>query len=124
MIVSGVEAALGTRFTLDTIRALKRRHRGVRFVWIMGADNLAQFHRWRDWGRIFEEIPIAVVARPGYGLAARTSPAARRFDAARLPERCATMLAASPPPAWVYLQARWNFLSSSALRSRLRGPGD
>jgi nicotinate-nucleotide adenylyltransferase len=61
-----IEARLGTVYTVDTIAALQRRWPNHRFVWLMGADNLAQFHRWRDWRRIAREVPIAVIARPGY----------------------------------------------------------
>src|SRR5690242_18159319 len=61
-----IEARLGTVYTVDTIAALKQRYPNNRFVWLMGADNLAQFHRWRDWRRIAREVPIAVIARPGY----------------------------------------------------------
>lgn len=70
-----VEARLGTRYTVDTLRLLTRRYPRDRFVWIMGADNLAQFHRWRDWRSIARSMPIAVVARPGYDSAAVASPA-------------------------------------------------
>ncbi len=73
--VTAIERELGTRYTADTLRALKRRYRRRRFVWIMGADNLAQFHRWRHWRRIAHEMPIAVIARPGYHDAALASPA-------------------------------------------------
>ncbi|WP_240959387.1 nicotinate-nucleotide adenylyltransferase [Novosphingobium olei] len=73
--VSAIERELGTRFTIDTLRALRRRYPKRRFVWIMGADNLAQFHRWRDWRGIAREMPIAIVARPGYDGAALASPA-------------------------------------------------
>ncbi|WP_126173337.1 nicotinate-nucleotide adenylyltransferase [Altericroceibacterium xinjiangense] len=73
--VTAIERELGTRYTIDSLRALKRRYPRRRFVWIMGADNLAQFHLWRDWRRIAREMPIAVVARPGYDTAAIASPA-------------------------------------------------
>jgi len=73
--VTAIERELGTRFTVDTLRALARRYPRVRFVWIMGADNLAQFHRWKDWRTIARTMPIAVVARPGYDAAALASPA-------------------------------------------------
>ncbi|MEO0030594.1 MAG: hypothetical protein RIS94_352 [Pseudomonadota bacterium] len=73
--VTAIERDLGTRFTVDTLRALRRRYPKCRFVWIMGADNLAQFHRWKDWRRIARTMPIAVVARPGYDAAALASPA-------------------------------------------------
>ncbi|WP_336979217.1 nicotinate-nucleotide adenylyltransferase [Altererythrobacter fulvus] len=80
--VSAIERELGTRFTIDTLRALKRRYPRRRFLWLMGADNLAQFHRWKDWRSIAREMPIAVIARPGYDAAAFASPAMawlRRF---------------------------------------------
>ena len=80
--VTAIEQRLGTRYTIDTVRALRRRYPRRRFIWLMGADNLAQFHRWKDWRAIAREIPIAVVARPGYDAAALASPAMawlRRF---------------------------------------------
>ena len=80
--VTAIERQLGTRYTIDTVRALKRRYPRRRFVWLMGADNLAQFHRWKDWRGIARELPIAVIARPGYDATALASPAMawlRRF---------------------------------------------
>ena len=73
--VTAIERELGTRFTVDTLRALLRRYPKRRFVWLMGSDNLAQFHRWKHWRRIAEAMPIAVIARPGYDAAAMASPA-------------------------------------------------
>ncbi len=73
--VTAIERELGTRYTIDTLRALKRRFPRRRFVWLMGADNLAQFHLWKDWRAIAAEMPIAVIARPGYDDAALASPA-------------------------------------------------
>lgn len=73
--VSAIERELGTRYTVDTLRRLKRRYPRVAFVWLMGADNLAQFHRWRDWKGIARAMPIAVIARPGYDARAIASPA-------------------------------------------------
>ena len=73
--VTAIERELGTRFTVDTLRALVRRYPKRRFVWLMGADNLAQFHRWKDWRTIARTVPIAVIARPGYDAAAFASPA-------------------------------------------------
>ena len=87
MIVSDVEARLGTRYTLDTVLALKARFPGVRFVWIMGADSLAGFHRWRGWTQIMRALPVAVVSRPWISLKSRSSPAARRFAAMRARRR-------------------------------------
>ncbi|ODU68546.1 MAG: nicotinic acid mononucleotide adenylyltransferase [Novosphingobium sp. SCN 66-18] len=73
--VTAIEARLGTRYTVDTLAALRRRYPKKRFVWLMGADNLAQFHRWKDWRRMARETPIAVIARPGYDARALASPA-------------------------------------------------
>ena len=85
IVVTAIERQLGSRYTIDTLRALKRRYPSRRFVWLMGADNLAQFHLWKDWRAIAREMPIAVVARPGYDAAALASPAMawlRRFRVA------------------------------------------
>lgn len=117
MWVSGAEQRLGSRYTIDTVRALKARFPGVRFVWIMGADNLTGFARWRGWLQIMREIPVAVVSRPGDTLKSRVSPAARRFTRARLPESAAPTLALRAPPAWVYLTAPLNHASSTAVRA-------
>ena len=118
MIVSDLESRIGTRFTIDTVQVLQARFPGVRFVWLMGGDNLAQFHRWRGWTDLFRALPIAVVARPTALLAGRFAPAAKRFSGARLPDRAALRLAAAPPPAWAYLPAPLNPTSSTALRRR------
>jgi nicotinate-nucleotide adenylyltransferase len=83
--VTAIERSLGTRYTVDTLRALKRRYPGRRFVWLMGADNLAQLHLWRDWRGIAREMPIAVIARPGYDRQAFASPAAAWLRRYRLP---------------------------------------
>ncbi|WP_324261828.1 nicotinate-nucleotide adenylyltransferase [Altererythrobacter sp. H2] len=80
--VTAIEQAMGTRFTVDTLAALRRRYPRQQFVWLMGADNLAQFHLWRDWRRIARTMPIAIIARPGYDASAFASPAMawlRRF---------------------------------------------
>jgi nicotinate-nucleotide adenylyltransferase len=79
---TAIEAKLGTRYTVDTIGALKRRYPRHRFIWLMGADNLLQFDRWKQWREIARTVPIAVIARPGYNRAARAAPAMgwlRRF---------------------------------------------
>ena len=88
--VTAIERQFGSRYTIDTLRALKRRFPKRRFVWLMGADNLAQFHRWKNWRAIAREMPIAVIARPGYDAAALASPAMawlRRFRASAAGER-------------------------------------
>lgn len=83
--VTAIERELGTRYTVDTLRALKRRFPRRRFVWLMGSDNLAQFHQWRSWRQIAREMPIAVIARPGYDDKALASPAMAWLRRYRLP---------------------------------------
>jgi nicotinate-nucleotide adenylyltransferase len=120
MIVSDAEARLsgsGSRYTVDTVRWFKARFPGVRFVWVMGADNLAQFHRWKGWASLMREVPIAVVSRPGVRSGGRFAPAARRFPGARLPSTAARRLATAKPPAWIYLTAPYEPVSSTALRN-------
>ncbi|MDB5447578.1 MAG: nicotinic acid mononucleotide adenylyltransferase [Phenylobacterium sp.] len=120
MIVSDAETRLGSQYTIDIVRALKARFPGVQFVWIMGADSLASFHRWRGWTQIMREVPVAVVSRPWISLKSRFSPAARRFAHFRRPSATAATLPGSKPPAWVFLRGPLNFQSSTALRERMR----
>jgi nicotinate-nucleotide adenylyltransferase len=119
MIVSDAESRIRSIYTLDTLRVLKARFPRVRFVWIMGADNLAEFHRWRGWAEILRMVPVAVVARPGALLESRFSPAARRFAHARRPSRQGPLLPNAAAPAWAYFRAPLNAASSTALRARL-----
>ncbi|MBD3847139.1 nicotinate-nucleotide adenylyltransferase [Bosea sp. SSUT16] len=114
--VTGIEARLRTRYTADTLRALKRRCPGVRFVWIMGSDNLASFHRWNEWRAIARMMPIAVVDRPGSTHSAIASPAANWMSRWRIPESEGAALARIHPPAWVFLHGRRSDLSSTKLR--------
>lgn len=118
--VTVFEEAIGARYTIDTLAYLKRRHPGVRFVWIMGADNLAGFHRWRGWRAIARLMPIAVIDRPGFTLKALRSRAATAFAFARRPEAEAPALSSNPPPAWIFLHGPRSFLSSTALRHMRR----
>jgi nicotinate-nucleotide adenylyltransferase len=111
-----VEARLGTRFTADTLRELMRHYPGVGFVWLMGADNMAGFHRWERWDRIMAATPIAVLPRPGAGARAGLSPAARRFARARRPAGPA--FASGPAPRWTMVPGPTSPLSSTALRAR------
>ncbi len=123
MIISDIERRIGTRYTLDTVRWLKARFPRVRFVWIMGADSLASFHRWRGWADLAREVPIVVISRPGAATRSRFSPLARRFAGSRLVPGAAGTLAARAPPAWIYLPAPFHTISSTALRdSRLNKP--
>ncbi len=120
--VTGIEAALGTTYTAETLRKLAERLPGVALVWMMGADNLASFHHWRDWQEIAASVPIAVFNRPGLALRAISAPAAKRLARARLPERAAGSIAARPAPAWVFLSSPHVPLSSTALRAAHRPP--
>jgi nicotinate-nucleotide adenylyltransferase len=115
--VSCLESVIRTRYTIDTINTLRRRLRGLRFVWIMGADNLAQFHRWQDWRRIAGQVPIAVIDRPPQSFRALASPAAKALSRYRLPETKAAELADRPAPAWVFLTGLKLNLSSTGLRN-------
>ena len=121
MVVAAVETQLGSNYTIDTIRGLKARFPGVKFVWIMGADSLASFHRWRGWTQIMHEVPVAVISRPWISLKSRFSPAALRFARFRRSPQSAIRLANSPTPAWTFLFGRFNFQSSTALRARRKG---
>lgn len=115
--ITALEADYGTVATVETLAALKEDYRKINFVWIMGADNLAGFHKWERWQDIMSHMPIAVLARPGQRLKALNSPAARRFAGARLPMRAARRLAFAEPPAWTYLDMPMRAVSSSQLRA-------
>jgi nicotinate-nucleotide adenylyltransferase len=115
--VTCLEAVIGTRYTADTITYLRRRTSGLRLVWIMGADNLAQFHRWQNWRRIASEVPIAVIDRPPQSFRAMATPAAQALGRYRLPENQAARLADQRAPAWVFLTGMKSNLSSTGLRN-------
>lgn len=118
ILVSDFEARIGTRYTAETLAALTTRMQGVRFVWLMGADNLAQFHRWEDWQSIAHLVPLGILARPGHRLRARLSPAARVLRAARVPAHAAKGLALRDAPAWCYVTMPLDQTSSTAIRAR------
>ena len=115
--VSCLEAVIGTRYTYDTIVYLRRRCGGARFVWIMGADNLAQFHRWKNWQGIAALLPIAVIDRPPDSFRSLASPAAQALARDRTPEANAGRLAILRPPAWTFLTGMKSDLSSTGLRN-------
>ena len=117
MVVTGFEAEIGTRYTAETIRYLTRRCPGVRFVWLMGADNLAGFHRWQEWEGIARSVPIAVIDRPGASLRAASAKAAQRFARGRIDETDAGELAGLVPPVWVFLHGPRSEASSTRLRA-------
>ncbi|HET9574343.1 MAG TPA: nicotinate-nucleotide adenylyltransferase [Methyloceanibacter sp.] len=119
--VTGFPGEKGPPYTVDLLTELKRRHPAVSFVWLMGADNLAEFHRWRSWQRIFETAPIAVLDRPGFRLKARASQAATRFQEFHVDESDAQGLARMTPPAWTIITHRLSPLSSTAIRGEGKG---
>ena len=118
--VTCFEEEIGARFTVDTLAYAVARCPAVRFVWIMGADSLASFHRWRGWERIAGLMPFAVVDRPGWTLRAARSRAATALSRHRIDESDAALLPLLAPPAWVFLHGPRSPLSSSELRQKER----
>src|SRR6202047_5243748 len=112
-----LESVMGTRYTVYTITYLRRLASGLRFVWIMGADNLSQFHRWQNWRRIASEVPIAVIDRPPQSFRALAAPAAQALTRYRLPENQAGRLGGPRAPSWVFLTGMKSSLSSTGLRN-------
>lgn len=122
--ITDIEARLGTRMTVDTIRALQRHYPGVRFIWLMGSDNLVQFDRWDEWREIAARVPLGILARPGSRMPARFSRTARILQAQRLPAEQALRLAYMPPPVWCLVDIPLSRMSSSAIRAGLAAPTD
>jgi nicotinate-nucleotide adenylyltransferase len=120
IIVTDFEADLPTPYTASTLAFLKSRSPLVRFVWIMGADNLAGFDRWQRWREIFTMVPVVVVDRPGWRLKALASKAARTFAASRVPETDAGTLSSRPAPAWTFLTGPLSHVSSTAIRNKAK----
>jgi nicotinate-nucleotide adenylyltransferase len=114
--VTDIERRLGSPYTADTLRRLKASYPGVRFVWLMGADNLASFHRWEEWAWIARNFPIAAFARPGEQLRAGLSPMARRFAHRRLPASAARLLGRGDEARWALLTGPMSPASSTAIR--------
>ena len=115
--VSDIEARLGSIYTADTLKLLRRRFPRTRFVWLMGGDNLVQMPHWKRWPDIFRTVPIAVFDRPGTALSALAGIAARRFARKRVPLAAARRLALMPPPAWVFFHTRLDPRSATRIRA-------
>ncbi|MCE8544922.1 nicotinate-nucleotide adenylyltransferase [Ruegeria pomeroyi] len=115
--VTDIETHLGTRATADTIAALRRIYPRVRFVWLMGADNLAQLNRWQDWRQIMETVPVGVLARPGDRISARMSPAARAYAPYRIDGHARHLLGRSQAPAWCFVNVPMVDVSSTRIRA-------
>jgi len=116
--VTDIEALTGTRATADTLAVLQRLYPQVRFVWLMGADNLAQFHRWKDWRQIMDSVPVGVVARPGDRISARMSPAARAYAQYRIDGQARHLLGRAAAPAWCFVNVPMINVSSTEIRGR------
>lgn len=119
--VTAFEVSHKLRFTAETIRFVRTRNPGVRFVWVMGADSLASFHRWQKWQEIVRSVPIAVIDRPGATLAFLSAKMAKTFAGARIDEDDSGMLARLRPPAWTFIHGPRSSLSSTAIRRKARG---
>ena len=115
--ITDIEAQLHTRYTAQTVAHLSRLYPRTRFVWLMGADNMAQFHRWQNWRQIMQTVPIGVLARPGQRISARMSKAAALYDAHRIPGRYSQQLGQTPAPAWCFVNVPMLDVSSSAIRA-------
>ncbi len=113
--ISDIESRLGTRYTADTLRALIKLYPRARFTWLMGADNLAGFHKWQEWQWIAQHVRIGVMARPGEQLRAGLSPMARQFARYRVP---AASLAHAKAPAWALIGGPMRDISSTDIRRR------
>ncbi len=115
--VTDLESRMGTRYTYETLLTLVGLYPGVRFVWLMGADNLATFHQWENWREIMSMVPVGVMARPGQRISARMSVAARYYRAERLKAREAALLGHCEAPAWAFVNVPMNSSSSTHIRA-------
>lgn len=118
IVVSDFETRHNLQYTVDTIKRLKMLNPDVQFVWLMGADSLASFDKWKDWRRIIELAPIAVFNRPGYDAKALESPAAKTMAPFRIDEANPEKLLENDPPAWIYFSDTDNPLSSTEIRNK------
>lgn len=115
--VSNIEQQAGLRYTYDLVRLMRQHCPHADLVWIMGGDSLMTFHYWKDWEKLAASIPIAVIARPGFELASRFSLFAKRMRRHRLTDNAASILPQQKAPAWVYVPAPLDPISSTALRT-------
>ena len=115
--ITNIETQLKTRFTYHTLLLLRQMYPTTNFTWIMGADNMAQVHLWQDWKVIFSLVPVGVLARPGQGISARLSPAARKFATHQISENFSRRLGRAVAPAWCFVNLPMSLTSSSEIRS-------
>lgn len=119
IVVSDFEKRRGLQYTVDTLEQIRDANPSALFAWLMGADSLAGFHRWKGWRRIVEIAPIAVFNRPGYGEDALAGEAGETLAPFRLNNERDDLLTADPP-AWVFFDDLDNELSSTAIRNANR----
>lgn len=119
--VSDCERCFNSRYSADTIAQLRKRYPHDRFVWVMGADNLAEFTSWRRWQEIFQALPIAIFDRQPYAQSACASKPLQRFSRQRVAEQAANDITSHQPPAWVFLHGRLHAASASAIRKNTVG---
>lgn len=124
MKVTAFEQRLGSPYTAHTLSHIRKRHQGVHFIWIMGADGLTTFHRWQQWRSIVSTFPIAIIDRPGSTLSFLSSKMTRTFGHARVDEDDAGILWQRPAPAWTFIHGPRSALSSTSLRQSSSAPTD
>jgi nicotinate-nucleotide adenylyltransferase len=115
--VTDIETRLNTRYTVDTLAALKTHFPRTRFIWLMGADNLRQFHRWHRWQDIFKSVPVCVLDRPPRHDSVRACPAAGRFRPYLIDQSKCAALKRLSPPAWTILHIPLDDTSATAIRA-------
>lgn len=118
VVVTDIEAQIGTRYTAQTLSHLRTLYPGVKFVWLMGSDNLAQFHLWERWDEIFETTPIGIMARPYSRVHGRLSKTAQRYAHKRLPSEASHLLPYTPAPAWCFINVPMRAISSTEIRAK------
>ncbi len=116
--VTDLENHLGTRYTADTLDRIITLLPETRFIWLMGADNLAQFSQWKDWKKIARTVAFAIFDRPMYSKAVETSEAATFFKGDQIPENQAAKLSTKKAPAWTFIRDIQNPLSSTEIRRK------
>ncbi|MCB2112001.1 MAG: nicotinate-nucleotide adenylyltransferase [Parvularculaceae bacterium] len=121
IVVSNFEARRGLQYTVDTLEALRELWPQMTFIWLMGADSLAGFHKWKDWRAIAGGVPIAVFNRPGFEKAALASETAKELALFRIPSGRAAELADAEPPAWAFIEETANPASASEIRKARSG---
>jgi nicotinate-nucleotide adenylyltransferase len=121
IVATDIEARLGTRYTVDTLRQLRRRFPRASFVWLMGADILGQLPRWKQWTELPRRAALAVLPRPTYNHRALAGRAAQRLRAGRRAARTAPILAGMARPAWAFLPGPQNAASATAIRAATPG---